>query len=82
MGSHALQQHAGRFVVGGLRHQFASEGFGQNALGQVVDTAFGRGDFYFQLVGEGKELFDAADDFGLFTTWWNYYGGFRKLFMC
>ncbi len=64
----ACEQHAGRFVVGVLRHQFATEGFGQDALGQVVDTAFGRDDLGFELVSEGEELYDAADDFGLFCV--------------
>lgn len=72
LGLDAFQQPAGGFVVGVLRHQFATEGFGQDALGQVVDTAFGRGDFGFQLVGEGEELFDAADYFGLFFDPWHW----------
>ena len=41
LGLDAAEQHAGGFVARVLRHQFASKGFGQDALGQVVDTAFG-----------------------------------------
>lgn len=41
LGFDAFEQRVGRFVVAGLRHPFASECLGQDALGQVVDTAFG-----------------------------------------
>ena len=60
LGADALQQHAGRFVVRILRHQLAPEGLGENAPGQRVDALLGGGDFRFELVGEGEELFDAA----------------------
>ena len=70
LGFDACEQRAGRFVVWVLGYQFASKGFGEDALGEMVDTAFGRGDFGFQLVGEGEELFYAADYFGLFFLLW------------
>ena len=67
LGLDALQQHAGRFVVRVLRHQLAAERLGKDALGQAVDARLSGFDASFELVGEGEELFDAADDFGLFV---------------
>lgn len=66
LGADTFQQHAGRFVGGVLWHQFAAERLGEQTLGQRVDALLGSGDLGFQLVGVGEELFDAADDFGLF----------------
>ncbi|KXJ32877.1 hypothetical protein AX284_10505 [Pseudomonas sp. HUK17] len=66
LGLDAFQQHAGRFVIRVLGHQFAAEGFGEDALGQTINAHLGGFDTGFELVGEGEELFDAADDFGLF----------------
>jgi len=40
-------------------------------LGQAVDAYLGGFDAGFELVGEGEELFDAADYLGLLCLWWN-----------
>lgn len=66
MSLYAIQQHANWFVVRVLRHQFATEGFGKDALSQMVDACLGGFDAGFDLFGEGEKLFDAADYFGLF----------------
>jgi len=63
LGFDAFEQQAGRFVVGVLWDQLASEGFSQDAPGQVVDARLSGFDAGFELVGEGEQLFDAADDF-------------------
>lgn len=68
-----LKQHTGRFVFRVLRHQFTAESFSQNALGQVVDAAFSQDNFRFHLLGKGKELFDAADNFALLNKRWKRY---------
>ena len=46
-----------------MRDQFASEGFGEDALGQAFDARPSDTDQGFQLIGEGEELPDAADQF-------------------
>ena len=42
-GPDPLQQHAGGFVGGVLRHQFATEGFGEHGLVEMVDQPAGTG---------------------------------------
>ena len=49
-----------------LGGEFAAEGLGQDRLGEMVDPGLGVLDPPFDLVGEGEELLDAANDFGLF----------------
>ena len=46
--------------------ELAAEGLGEDGLGEVIDPALGVLDTLFYFVGEGEELVDAADDFGLF----------------
>lgn len=42
------------------------EGPGEDGLGQLVDADLGIRDLLLDLIGEGEELIDAADDFNLF----------------
>ena len=50
-----------------LLSEFAPEGFGQDALGEVVDAGQGVVDLLLDAVGVGEELVYSADDFGLFV---------------
>ena len=50
-----------RTPVGG---EFAAKGFGEYGLSQIVNAVLGVFDLLFNLVGIGKKLFDAADNFG------------------
>lgn len=65
LGLDALEQDAGRFVGRVLGHELAAEGLGQDALGQRIDASAGIGQASFELVGEGEEPFDAANNFRL-----------------
>ena len=74
LGLYSRQQSLGRVFasdqlwVGGapVGGQFTPEGLGQYRLSQVIHPLQCRSGFLFDGVGEGKEFFDAADDFGLF----------------
>ena len=73
-GADALQQGLGavftadqfRVLFAPLGGEFAAEGLGEDRLGEVIDAGQGGLNPLFDLVGEGKELFDAVDDLGLF----------------
>ncbi len=61
-----LEQYAGGFVVGVLRHPLAAEGFGENRERQLVDTGAGGVVAGFDVVGVDERFLDATDDCGLF----------------
>ena len=65
----ASQQHTSRFVVGVLGDEFAAEGFGEGGGGEALDGLLRGGEAAFDPVGEGEQVFDTADDFGLFEEW-------------
>ena len=56
-------------VLAPLLGEFASEGFGEYGLGELVNAGLGVFDLLLDLVGVGEELFYAADYFGLFFEW-------------
>jgi hypothetical protein len=64
--SEALQQHTGGFIVQVLRHQFASEGLGENSLIEMVDQLTGVGPFGCEPIDPGEGCVDAAKYFSLF----------------
>ena len=70
LGAYAFQQDFGGLVVGVLRHQFATEGFGECGGGEIFYLSAGGGVASFESVGKGEKGFDAADDFSLFFRWW------------
>lgn len=74
LGLDAIQQQVGWFVVRVLRHEIASECFGENALGQTVNTYSGVTDSGFQPFSEREQLVDATDYFSLLLS-----GGQTKL---
>jgi len=45
--------------------EFAAKGFGEDRLGQVIDSRLGVFDPLFDLVGVDEELFDTGDYLGL-----------------
>ena len=55
---------AGEFGFGG--NEFAPEGFGEDGLGEFVHPLPGAGELGFELVHQGEEGIDPADDFVLF----------------
>lgn len=62
-GFQSFQRRARRFVVGALGDEFAAEGFGEGGGGQTLHRFPRGGEAGFDPVGEGEEVFDAADDF-------------------
>lgn len=62
-GGEAFEEFAGGFVVGGLRHEFAPEGLGEQGGDELPDLSAGSSDAGFEAAGEGEEGFCAADDF-------------------
>ncbi len=65
------------FVAGVLGDEVAAEGFGEEGGGELVHLGLGFGVAGFDLVGEGEEGFDTADDFVLFGEGRN--GGWKSL---
>jgi len=57
-GTDAFQQHAGRLVVGVLRHQLAGEGLFQDGLAQGFGLLQGGGDDLLNVVRSRKNCFD------------------------
>lgn len=45
--------------------ELAAKGLGEDGLGQLIDAGLGVRDLLLDLIGEGEELVDAADDFSL-----------------
>ncbi|WP_372988426.1 hypothetical protein [Marinobacter sp.] len=59
-----------RVVLAPLRSEFASEGLGQDGLGEVVDAGQGVVGLLFDAVGMGEESVYSVYDFGLFFERW------------
>ena len=66
-----LQQLRGGFVVGVLGDEVAAEGFAEGGGGQALHLGSRRRQAGFDPVGQRKQRFDSADDFGLFGEWRN-----------
>ena len=49
-----------------LGNEFAAEGFSEDGLGEFVHVRFGLFVAGFDLVSQGEEFVDSADDFFLF----------------
>jgi hypothetical protein len=65
----ALQEHAGRFVVGVLGHQLALEGALQDGLAQPLGALQVGLDLHFKLVNHGEAALDFGDDAVLLGEW-------------
>ena len=49
--------------------QFATEGLGEDGLGEIVDVSFGFGVAGLDLVGQREQAFHSANDFLLLGQW-------------
>lgn len=56
-GGEAFEEFAGGFVVGGLRHEFAPEGLGEQGGDELPDLSAGSSDAGFEAAGEGEGAF-------------------------
>ncbi len=89
-GADAVEEGGGGFVVaafGGGEGVFggdelAAKGLGEDRLSEAIDLPAGRLVAGFDLIGDGEEGVDAADDFLLFGERWNRHRNFVHVRLC